>query len=100
MLHMEWNFGVFVYLLTGALKVTLIALRKPKPHDRAYMKLRHPGFPLWAFAAACLWGCLDILAFVVSVRPPERRVDVAKDAVTDFCILGILLYLGSLIFES
>ena len=100
MLHMEWNFGVLVYLLTGALKVALIALRRPKPHDLAYMKLRHPGFPLWAFTAACLRDCLDILACFVSVRPPERRVDLVKDAVIDFCILGILLYFGSLIFES
>ena len=100
MLHMELNFGVLVYLLTGALKVALIALRRPKPHDRAYMKLRHPGFPWWAFAAASLWGCLDILACFASVRPPERRLDVVKDAVIDFCILGILLYFGSLIFAS
>ena len=110
MLDLELDFAV-PYILTGALKVTIIAVRKRKLHDEGYMKVGHPGFALWVFGALCIWAMLDLMLLIRSVfspvrsvfeppSPPVRRLELAKDAVTDFCIFGVLYYFSTLIFET
>ena len=111
MLDMEPHFAL-PYFGTAALKVIILALRKPKLHDEEYMKLRNPIlFLMWAFTMTCVWWFLSLYLLKCAIFPPARsvfeppprpvrRMDLAKDAMTDFCAFGVLFYLGSLIFES
>ena len=110
MLDLEPTFAL-PYFLTGGLKVAIVALRKPKLHDEKYMKPGRLDFLFWTFTIMCVWPFVDVVLLKWSVFPPVRsvyepppqpirRVDLAKDAVTDFCIFGVLFYLSMLYFKA
>ena len=109
------------YFITGGLRVTIVTLREPKPHDEEYRKpmptrdkehgqsIRTMDFLFWAIAIMCWWPVVAVAFLKEAIfpeapfghTPPQwaQRMGLAKDALTDLCVFGVLLF-GALYLDT
>ena len=108
------------YFITGGMRVAIVALREPKPHDEEYGKptptskegykksTRTMDFLFWVAAIMFWWPVMAAVFLKEAIfpdvpfghKPPRwaQRIDLAKDGLTDLCVFAALMF-GALYFD-